>query len=143
MKKVALLALVLILALTAPAIAASSSDSLADKVAAIVQPQLDAHAKLNLTAAVGIVQLGSKGALLTHLFYYGRAVHEDGSPLTLNGATEFEIGSVTKTFTATIFASLLASWPSSFNLATNRIFPETPSFEGMQTTLGELSNYTS
>jgi serine-type D-Ala-D-Ala carboxypeptidase/endopeptidase len=144
MKKLALLALALVLVSTAPVGAAAAPDSLADQVAHIVQPQLDKYQDLNLTAVVGIVETGSKGALLSHIFYYGKVVDQNGSPLTLNGATEFEIGSVTKTFSAMIFASLLKHQPSLFELSTNRIFPQTPSFMGKQeTTLGDLSNYTS
>lgn len=144
MKNLALLPLIMALAGTAAAASAPSSGaSLADQVAAIVQPELDKHPKLALTAVVGIVEPGSKGAALTHIFYYGKAVDENGMPLTLDGATEFEIGSVTKTFTATIFASVLQKKSSLFERDTDAIFPETPTLMGKHTTLGELSNYTS
>lgn len=142
MKKFLLLAMIMALAAAAAATSASA-DSLADQVAAIVQPQLDKHPEVNLTAVVGIVEPGSTRATLTHVFYYGKVVAENDAPLTLDGATEFEIGSVSKTFTAIIFASLLQKKPSLFKLSTDSIFPETPTLMGEHTTLGELSNYTS
>ncbi|HKD66333.1 MAG TPA: serine hydrolase [Candidatus Binataceae bacterium] len=144
MKKLLVLALILLLGAAARASAATSCPaSLFDQVSAIVQPQLDTHPELKLAAVVGIVEPASDGAVLTHIFYFGHAVDSNGAPLTLDGATEFEIGSVSKTFTAAIFASLLERNGSLFKLPTNRIFRQTPAFMGQQTTLGDLSNYTS
>jgi serine-type D-Ala-D-Ala carboxypeptidase/endopeptidase len=145
MKKWMLLAFVSMLAASVPAFASSSCPaSLSDQVSSIVQTQLDAFPKVSAAAAViGIVEPGKEDAILTHVFYFGKLVDLNGNPLTLNGATEFEIGSVSKTFTATIFASLLQNNSSLFDQSTNSIFPQTPSFMGQQATLGDLSNYTS
>jgi serine-type D-Ala-D-Ala carboxypeptidase/endopeptidase len=144
MTKWALLVLVSMLA-APPALASTSCPaSLSDQVSKIVDDQLSAFPKKNLAAVVGIVEPEkTDGGILTHIFYFGKLVDLNGNPLTLNGATEFEIGSVTKTFTATIFASMLQRKPWLFDLSTNKIFRQTPSYMGQETTLGDLSNYTS
>jgi CubicO group peptidase (beta-lactamase class C family) len=144
MKNLAILPLMALIAfLTASAQAAPAPPTLADQVAAIVQPQLDQHPDLDLGVAVGIVQPGSAGAILNHIFYFGKLVDRNRSPLTLDGATEFEIGSVSKTFTTTILAALIQNDPSILDLSTNSIFPQTPTFMGGQTTIRDLADYTS
>ena len=117
--------------------------SLAKQVAAIVQPQLDKHPDLDLGVAVGVVQPGSNGAITTNIFFFGKLSDEDGAPISLDGGTEFEIGSVSKTFTATVLASLLQKAPSLLETSTNSIFAQTPTFDGTETTIGELATYTS
>lgn len=117
--------------------------SLSQQVSAIVQPQLNNHPDLPLGVAVGVVQPGSGGAISTNLFFFGKLIDENGNPLSLDGGTEFEIGSVTKTFTATILAALAQKQSSVLATPTNTIFPTTPTFSGTQTTILDLANYTS
>jgi len=125
---------------TTPAVAQSS---LSEQVAAIVQPQLDAHPGVSLGVAVGVVEPGASGGLATSIFYFGALVDQNNKPIPLNGTTEFEIGSVTKTFTTTVLASLIQERPWLLNIATNRIFPRTPTFRGQAPTIRDLANYTS
>jgi CubicO group peptidase (beta-lactamase class C family) len=140
MKKLALLAVMLIFIGPAQAVPPPSCPaSLADQVAAIVQPQLDKYPKLSLGVTVDIVKPGSKGSILTYIFYFGKLVDSNGAPITLDGATEFEIGSVSKTFTTTILASLIQNDPSLLDVSTNSIFPETPIFHGQPTTIRDLA----
>jgi serine-type D-Ala-D-Ala carboxypeptidase/endopeptidase len=121
----------------------TGTPSLAQQVAAIVQPHLDKFPKLNLGVVVGVVQPGSHGAISTNIFFFGKLTDPAGAPISLDGGTEFEIGSVTKTFTATVLASLAQVHPSLLDTSANSIFPQTPSFHGAETTIRDLANYTS
>jgi CubicO group peptidase (beta-lactamase class C family) len=119
----------------------SSSRTLFQVVQEIVQPQLDQHSE-KLGVAVGIVQ-PFKGAITSNIFFFGRLKDQAGHSLALNNETEFEIGSVSKTLTATVLASLLQSRPPLLSTLVNSIFPQTPTFGIEQATIGDLANYTS
>jgi serine-type D-Ala-D-Ala carboxypeptidase/endopeptidase len=122
---------------------AFSQPPLSKQVAAIVQPELDMYPSVRLGVAVGVVQPGDSGAITTSIFYFGQLIDQNNNPIPLNGATEFEIGSVTKTFTTTVLASQIQDRPWLLNIFTNRIFPQTPTYNGKQTTIRDLANYTS
>jgi CubicO group peptidase (beta-lactamase class C family) len=143
-KRLAVIGLILSLfegyASSSPAFATSS---LAQQVAAIVQPQLDKGPDLSLGVAVGVVEPGPDGAITTHIFYFGQLIDQNNNPISLNGTTEFEIGSVTKTFTTTVLASLIQKTPALLNTPINNIFPGTPTFKGKKVTIRDLADYTS
>jgi serine-type D-Ala-D-Ala carboxypeptidase/endopeptidase len=120
----------------------SSGPTLEQVVAEFVQPQLDRHRDRKIGVVVGTVG-PVKGVVKTNIFYFGKLKDQVGNPLPLNGGTEFEIGSVTKTFTATILASLLQGQPSLIDTSVGSIFSGTPSFGGEVPTIGELANYNS
>jgi serine-type D-Ala-D-Ala carboxypeptidase/endopeptidase len=126
---------------TSPAFADTSS--LSQQVAAIVQPQLDQYPDASIGVAVGVVEPGTSGAITTSIFYFGKITDENNNPMLLNGATEFEIGSVTKTFTATVLASQLQEQPWLLNTPINQIFRRTPTFNGQQIMIRDLADYTS
>ena len=119
-----------------------SAAQLTRRVRAIVRPILNEYPKLDLGIAVGVIQPSGEAGGTSNLFFLGKLKDQNGAPLAFNGSTEFEIGSVTKTFTATILASLLQFQPGILLTSTNSIFPDTPSF-GTSTSIGELANYTS
>ena len=122
---------------------ASETTSLAQQVGNIVQPQLDKYPNVGLGVAVGVVQPGTNNAIATSIFYFGQLVDQNGDPIPLDGATEYEIGSVTKTFTTTVLASQIQERPWLLNVFTNRIFPQTPTFMGQRTMIRDLADYTS
>ena len=121
----------------------ADTPSLSQQVAAIVQPQLDQYPDVSLGVAVGVVEPGASGAITTSIFYFGQLTDENNNPIPLDGATEFEIGSVTKTFTTTVLASMIQERPSLLNIHINRIFPQTPTFNGQQIRIRDLADYTS
>ena len=122
---------------------ASETTSLAQQVENIVQPQLDNYPNVNVGVAVGVVQPGTNNAIATSIFYFGQLVDQNGDPIPLDGATEYEIGSVTKTFTTAVLASQIQERPWLLNVFTNRIFPQTPTFQGQRTMIRDLADYTS
>jgi CubicO group peptidase (beta-lactamase class C family) len=75
---------------------------------------------LTLGVAVGVVQPGTDGAITTSIFFFGQLTDQNDNPIPLDGATDFEIGSVTKTFTATVLASLIQEQPTLVNLNQKR-----------------------
>src|SRR5215469_15027650 len=121
----------------------ADTPSLSRQVAAIVQPQLDQYPDVSLGVAVGVAEPGASGAITTSIFYFGQLTDENNNPIPLDGATEFEIGSVTKTFTTTVLASMIQERPSLLNIHINRIFPQTPTFNGQQIRIRDLADYTS
>ena len=121
----------------------SETTSLAQQVGNIVQPQLDKYPNVSLGVAVGVVQPGTSNAIATSTFYFGQLVDQNGDPIPLDGATEYEIGSVTKTFTITVLASQIQERLWLLNVFTNRIFPQTPTFKGQRTMIRDLADYTS
>ena len=123
--------------------ASADTPPLSEQIAAIVQPQLDSHPDLNLGVAVDVVQPGTSGAVNTSIFYFGKLVDQNNNPIPLDGATEFEIGSVTKTFTTTVLAAQFQYQPSLLDLPINQIFRRTPTYKGQQITLRDLADYTS
>ena len=121
----------------------ADTPSLPQQVAAVVQPQLDQYPAASLGVAVGVVEPGVSGAITTSIFYFGHLTGQNNDPISLNGTTEFEIGSVTKTFTTTVLASLIQQHPWLLDIPVNRIFPQTPRFKGQPTTIRDLADYTS
>jgi len=123
--------------------ASADTPPLSEQIAAIVQPQLDSHPDLNLGVAVDVVQPGTSGAVNTSIFYFGKLVDQNNNPIPLDGATEFEIGSVTKTFATTVLTAQFQYQPSLLDLPINQIFRQTPTYKGQQITLRDLADYTS
>src|SRR4029077_1900084 len=121
----------------------SEKTSLAQQVGNIVKPQLDKYPNVSLGVVVGVVQPGTNHAIATRILYFGQLVNQNGHLIPLDGATEFEIGSVTKTFTTTVLASQIQERPWLLNISTNRIFPQTPTFKGQRTKIRDLADYTS
>ncbi len=79
------------------------------------------------------------------IYFAGNIQNQFGAPLSFNGDTPFEIASVSKTFTATLYALLLRSQSTSLTLG-DFLYPNGPlqissTLSGI--TLDSLMNYTS
>jgi CubicO group peptidase (beta-lactamase class C family) len=109
-----------------------------DEVKNILQDRID-RAKRGVGIVVGLVD--EKGA---RVITYGKA-SQDGKQ-ALDGNSVFEIGSVTKVFTATLLADMVERGEVSLNDPISKYLPstvKTPTRDGKEITLLDLSTQTS
>jgi serine-type D-Ala-D-Ala carboxypeptidase/endopeptidase len=109
-----------------------------EQVKSILQDRID-RAKRSLGIVVGLVD--EKGA---RVITYGKA-SQDGH-LALDGNSVFEIGSVTKVFTATLLADMVERGEVSLNDPISKYLPrtvKTPTRDGKEITLFDLATQTS
>lgn len=77
-------------------------------------------------------------------FFYGEIVQ--GAGQTPDANTEFEIGSITKTFTGALFALMIADGTVALDTPLQDVLPEgvkAPDFQGQQIVLGDLASHIS
>src|SRR6185369_7618589 len=109
-----------------------------NEVKSILQDRID-RAKRGVGIVVGLVD--EKG---TRVITYGKA-NQDGNR-ALDGNTVFEIGSVTKVFTATLLADMVERGEVSLNDPISKYLPKTvktPTRDGKEITLLDLATQTS
>ena len=109
-----------------------------DEVKSILQDRID-RAKRGVGIVVGLVD--EKGA---RVITYGNASKD--SKKALNGDSVFEIGSVTKVFTATLLADMVERGEVSLNDPISKYLPKTvktPTRDGKEITLLDLATQTS
>ena len=129
-----LIALFCLSALPLPARAETTDD----EVKGILQQRIE-YAKKSVGIVVGLVD--EKGA---RVITYGKA--NQNSNLALDGNTVFEIGSVTKVFTATLLADMVERGEVSLNDPISKYLPKTvktPMRDGKEITLFDLATQTS
>ncbi|HKV08392.1 MAG TPA: serine hydrolase domain-containing protein [Thermoanaerobaculia bacterium] len=111
----------------------------AEQIAEIVKPLLAE----NIGVAVGVTSPDFDGPAY---FFNGSVTARDGSPLTLNSGTLFAIGSCSKTFTATLYATAIVQNDGVLNQLLGNSTPAGATPVGSNYTsipLGSLANYTS
>jgi serine-type D-Ala-D-Ala carboxypeptidase/endopeptidase len=116
---------------------AREADDLRGRVQALVQPMLDK--KKSVGIAVGMLEGGRK-----HVFGFGREAL--GGDKTPDGATIFEIGSVTKVFTSLALAQMAEEGLLRLDDPVGRYLPEevkVASRAGREVTLEDLATHTS
>lgn len=109
-----------------------------DEIRKILQDRIDIN-KRSVGIVVGLVD--EKGA---HVLSYGKP--DQNSTQTLDGDTVFEIGSVTKVFTATLLSDMVQRGEVSLNDPISKFLPKsvkTPTMNGKEITLLDLSTQTS
>jgi len=109
-----------------------------EEVKHILQDRID-RAKRGVGIVIGLVD--EKGA---RVITYGKANQD--SNLALDGNTVFEIGSVTKVFTATLLADMVERGEVSLNDPISKYLPKTvktPTRDGKEITLFDLATQTS
>lgn len=109
-----------------------------DEIRNILQDRID-RAKRGVGIVVGLVD--EKG---TRVITYGNASKDSKRPL--DGDSVFEIGSVTKVFTATILADMVERGEVSLNDPISKYLPKTvktPTRDGKEITLFDLATQTS
>jgi CubicO group peptidase (beta-lactamase class C family) len=109
-----------------------------DEVKSILQDRID-RAKRGVGIVVGLVD--EKG---TRVITYGKA--SEDTKEALDGNTVFEIGSVTKVFTATLLADMVERGEVSLNDPISKYLPKTvktPTRDGKEITLLDLATQTS
>jgi beta-lactamase class C len=116
-----------------PARAGSTDDRVAATVDGVMRPLMAAHAIPGL--AVGLTWQGQR-----HLFHYGLASKADGRPVTPE--TLFEIGSLSKTFTATLACRAQALGQLSLADSPARFLPQLRGTPLAAATLLHLGTYT-
>jgi CubicO group peptidase (beta-lactamase class C family) len=116
---------------------AREADDLRGQVQALVQPMLEK--KKSVGVVVGVIEAGR-----THVLGFGReALDGDKVP---DGNTIFEIGSVTKVFTALALAEMAEEGLVRLDDPVQRYLPEdvkVPSHSGREITLEDLATHTS
>jgi CubicO group peptidase (beta-lactamase class C family) len=113
------------------------------QLAGLVDRYLEKHHDRKLAFVVGDASpsFGDNGGI----YYAGSGQNQFGTSLTLDGDTLFEIASISKTFTATLYALLIRSLDSSLTVG-DYLAPTGPLSIGRQfapITLDQLVNYTS
>lgn len=98
-----------------PVVPAASEDDIRSTVDGIIKPVMAEHQIPGFS--VGILLAGQH-----HVFHYGVSSRETGSPV--DGATLFEIGSLSKPFTGTLLARLQAEGSVSLSTQVKELLPE-------------------
>ncbi|MCG8309722.1 MAG: beta-lactamase family protein [Cytophagales bacterium] len=113
-------------------------DNLAEEIENIFQPMVDN--KTTVGVAVGIIKPGGE----RKTFFFGEKEKNLGEKPNEN--TLFEIGSITKTMTATVLAHMVINHEVSLDNAVEDFVPEIknfPDFNGEKITFKHLANHTS
>ncbi len=135
----ALIATLLVSSLLLPAsICRAQAGATDDEIRKILQDRIDV-AKKGVGIVVGLVD--EKG---TRIVSYGRI--DQSSDKSVDGDTVFEIGSVTKVFTATVLADMVERGEVSLSDPISKYLPrtvKTPTRNGKEITLLDLSTQTS
>jgi serine-type D-Ala-D-Ala carboxypeptidase/endopeptidase len=116
----------------------AQTDVVDDKIKNILQDRID-RAKKSVGIVVGLVD--DKG---TRIVSYGKPSH--ASAQMVNGDSVFEIGSVSKVFTAILLADMVERGEVSLNDPISKYLPKsvkTPSHNGKEITLLHLTTHTS
>jgi len=130
--------LLLSLALLPVRFTGAQTGSRDDEIRKILQDRIDVN-KRSVGIVVGLVD--EQG---THVLSYGKP--DQNSTQTLDGDTVFEIGSVTKVFTATLLSDMVERGEVSLNDPISKFLPKsvkTPTMNGKEITLVDLSTQTS
>ena len=107
------------------------------KVDALVRPYINKENTVGLV--IGVLHEGK-----THVYGYGET--KKGSNKLPDGNTLFEIGSITKTFTATLLADLVVKGKINLSDPVNKYLPDSISdlqYNGKPVTIQSLSNHSS
>jgi CubicO group peptidase (beta-lactamase class C family) len=141
MKCLSLLIVILVLSSAGPLSSinarARADDDLEARIDRVVQPLVDSEERVGVVAGV-IDRWG------THTFSYGETVLGNGK--APDGNTLFEIGSVTKTFTALLLADLVEKGMLNLEDPIEDFLPDSvhvPSFGDRKITLLDLATHTS
>ena len=139
MKRIVTILALLVLPVSHPTSATIRQAALTnDEVRSILQQRIDL-AKQSVGIVIGLVD--DKGA---RVIAYGKTDQTGGKPV--NGDSVFEIGSVTKVFTATLLADMVERGEVNLNDPISKYLPgqmKTPSRDGKEITLLHLSSQTS
>lgn len=112
--------------------------TLAQEIENIFQPMV--NSKTTVGVAVGIIRPGGE----KEMFFYGEKNKSEGD--TPDENTLFEIGSITKTLTATVLADMVLDGELNLDDAVEDFLPEVPDFpdyNGEKITFKHLANHTS
>lgn len=113
-------------------------DTLSDEIENIIQPLVDANTAIG--AAVGIIKKGGE----KEMFFFGEKIKGQGEKPDEN--TLFEIGSITKTMTATILADMIVKGEVTLDEPVEDHLPgisNFPKFNDQKITFRHLANHTS
>jgi len=128
---------VIILIVFARAVTLRAEDKLADDVAAIVRPRIERNEAVGIV--VGVVREGR-----TDVFGFGRPSVDDDQPP--DGRTLFEIGSITKVFTAITMADMAQAGLVSLDEPVQSLLKGAvivPEYNGRAITLRNLATHSS
>ncbi|MCB8877827.1 serine hydrolase domain-containing protein [Acidisoma silvae] len=103
-----------------------------------IQAVVDRHAVLGMAIVVAAVD-PEWGGGIKYIYATSSPMRSDGSPLDLSPVTQFEIASITKTFTATMYLDRIGGLDGSFKDQVTLPFPESV----LNMPIQALSNYTS
>jgi CubicO group peptidase (beta-lactamase class C family) len=131
--------LILFVSLTGSALPCGAQTELTDaKIKDILRDRIDV-AKKSVAIVVGLIDANG-----TRIVSYGKPAQD--SSQTLDGDSVFEIGSVTKVFTATVLADMAERGEVSLTDPISKFLPKSvkaPVHDGKEITLADLSSQTS
>jgi serine-type D-Ala-D-Ala carboxypeptidase/endopeptidase len=136
--RVGIIALLVFRILPPTSATAAQSNASDNEIKSILQDRID-RAKRSVGIVVGLVD--EKGV---RIISYGKSNIESNQ--TVNGDSVFEIGSITKVFTATLLADMVERGEVNLNDPISKYLPKsvkTPMRNGKEITLLELSTHTS
>lgn len=117
---------------------APPTDDFTQEVIDIFQPMVDDDNTVGV--AVGLIRPGGE----KQMFFFGEKTRGQGD--TPDANTLFEIGSITKTMTATVLADMVRKGEISLDDAVENYLPEVnnfPNYNGQKITFKHLANHTS